>query len=130
MSKIGKRPVSIPKEVKIEAKGTSLHIEGPKGKFDYSVPYGISVKKEEQALLVERKADTKQMRAFHGLVRSLIFNMIEGATKGFKKELEIVGIGYKAQIKGNNLVVSSLIRSTIRDSGSGNTGDSNWPKTP
>lgn len=105
MSKIGKKPIDIPKDVKLEFKGQSILIQGPKGKFDYTVASGITIKIQDQKAFVEREQNTRQLRAFHGLVRSLIFNMIEGVSKGYKKELEIVGVGYKAQIEKDNLVL-------------------------
>lgn len=105
MSKIGKKIIDIPKDVKVELKGLSVLIEGTKGKFNYPLIQGITVKIEEQKVFVQRQADTQKLRAYHGLVRSLISNMIEGVSKGFKKELEIVGVGYKAQIEKDNLVL-------------------------
>ena len=105
MSKIGRRPIALVKEVKFNAQGSSVSVEGPRGKFQYTLPVGISVEVKDQAIFVKRNADNKQMRAFHGLARALINNMVEGVSKGFIKELEIVGVGYKAQIKGSNLVM-------------------------
>ncbi|MFC1514534.1 50S ribosomal protein L6 [Candidatus Omnitrophota bacterium] len=106
MSKIGRRPIEVPKEVKVQIKGSSVSVEGPKGTFQWALPLGISLEQKEQTLQVERSHDTKQLRAFHGLARALIANMVQGSSKGFVKELEIVGVGYKAQLKGTTLVMS------------------------
>ncbi|MBN2120105.1 MAG: 50S ribosomal protein L6 [Candidatus Omnitrophica bacterium] len=105
MSKIGRRPIDLPKEVKLEIKGSEVSVKGPKGNFSYRLPNGVTVKLEEQKLSFSREADTKQLRAFHGLARSLVANMITGVSKGFVRELEIVGVGYKAQFKDNTLVL-------------------------
>jgi large subunit ribosomal protein L6 len=105
MSKIGKRPIALPKEVKFNAQGSSVSVEGPKGKFQYTLPMGIGAEVKDENILVTRGADNKQMRSFHGLARALIANMVKGVSKGFSKELEIVGVGYKAQVKGSSLVL-------------------------
>ncbi len=105
MSRIGRNPININKGVKVQIKGNSVFVEGPKGKLSYESPKGISVEESGDKLLVKRAADTKQLKAFHGLARSLIANMVEGVDKGFKKELEIKGVGYKVQKKGNSIVL-------------------------
>ncbi len=99
MSKIGRKPIDLPSEVKIQVKDGLVTVEGPKGKLEYTLPSGITLREEKAKIFIERKVDTKQLRAFHGLVRALISNMVEGVSKGFKKELEIVGVGYKAELK-------------------------------
>jgi len=106
MSKIGRKPIQLEKDIKVEIKSPVISIEGLKGKLEYRIPDGISIRKDNGQLIVERTAETKQLRSFHGLVRALVSNMVEGTGKGFTKELEIVGVGYKAQIKGDTLVLN------------------------
>lgn len=106
MSKIGRIPIVLPSGVKVKIEGSLVSVEGPKGKLDYLLRSGIKVLQKDNKILVERAQDTKQMRAFHGLARALIFNMVEGVTRGFKKELEIVGIGYKAEVKKGMLFLN------------------------
>ena len=103
MSRIGKKPVDIPKDVKIEVKDNSVYVEGPKGKLTQSFSPRITVEAKDGKVLVKRLHDTKQDRALHGLYRSLISKMIKGVTEGYTKELEIIGVGFKAQMQGNNL---------------------------
>lgn len=103
MSRIGKKPIVIPKEVKIEQKDGFILVEGPKGKLSRDIPSRINVEVKESEILVKRNADSKLDRALHGLYRALIFNMLKGVTDGYKKELEIIGVGFRAQIQGNNL---------------------------
>jgi len=103
MSRIGKKPLAIPKEVKIEAKDGKVFVEGPKGKLEQSFSSRISVEIKDGQLSVKRLADTKMDRSLHGLYRSLINNMIKGVTEGYTKELEIIGVGFKAAVQGNTL---------------------------
>ena len=106
MSRIGKEPVVIPKEVKVKIEGRTCFIEAAKHKTEFKIPLGISVEQSENTLLLKRDNDTKPLKSLHGTIRALLNNVIEGVTQGFKKELEIVGVGYKAQIKGKNLVLN------------------------
>ena len=106
MSRIGKRPISIPQGVKVQKKDNTVHVEGPKGKLDYTLPYGINVEIKDNTLAVSRSADNKQQRALHGLARALLANMIKGVVEEFSKQLEIVGVGYKAQISGKRLIIN------------------------
>lgn len=106
MSRIGKQPVVLPKEVKVKIEGQSVLVEGSKSKLSLTVPQGIKVETQEGGLAVKRDDDTKELKSLHGTIRMLLANMVEGVTKGFKKELEIVGVGYKAQLKGEKLVLS------------------------
>jgi large subunit ribosomal protein L6 len=106
MSRIGKRPIDIPDGVEINIKGNSISVKGSKGKLDWVFPPSMSVVKEGNKLIVTRPDDTKQKRALHGLTRSLIANMVKGVSDGYRLEMEIVGIGYKADLKGNSLVFS------------------------
>ena len=103
MSRIGKKPVEVPKEAKVEIKDSQVTIEGPKGKLSCVLSSRIKIEHKDNQLLITRVSDIKTDKALHGLYRSLIFNMIKGVTQGYVKELEIIGTGYKAQIQGNAL---------------------------
>ena len=103
MSRIGKKPIPVPQGVKVAIQGASVHVEGPKGKLSHSVPVGISVKADPSVVTVDRSSDHRNVRALHGLTRSLIANMVHGVKDGFERKLEIVGIGYRCQVQGKNL---------------------------
>jgi len=103
MSRIGKKPIAIPSGVKVEAKDGSVFVEGPKGKLNRVLSSRIPLEIKDNQVIVKRVADTKQDRSLHGLYRALINNMIKGVTEGYTKELEIIGVGFKAQAQGNNL---------------------------
>ncbi len=103
MSRIGKIPVILPKEVKVSITPTEVNLEGPKGKQKLVLPYGIKVEQKAEGLCISRANDTKQSRANHGTVRALIKNMIQGVAKGHVKNLEIQGIGFRAQATGQKL---------------------------
>jgi large subunit ribosomal protein L6 len=103
MSRIGKKPIPVPQGVTIAVDGNTVHAEGPKGKLSQLVPDSVSVKVESNVLTVERSSDHRTVRALHGLTRSLIANMVQGVKDGFERKLEIVGIGYRAQVQGKNL---------------------------
>ncbi len=103
MSRIGKKPVTLPKEVKIEVKDGIVFVEGPKGKLNRKLSDRISIEIKDGVLLVKRAADTKLDKSLHGLFRALIVNMIKGVTDGYVKELEIIGVGFKAAVQGSNL---------------------------
>jgi len=105
MSRIGKKPVPIGK-AKVAIAGQKINVEGPKGKLALDVHPRIKVKQEDGNLIVERPDDEKPSKALHGLTRALLANMIEGVTNGYKKSLEIQGVGYKAEQKGKNIVLS------------------------
>lgn len=105
MSRIGKKPVALGK-AKATVNGQKVTVEGAKGKLDLDVPAGISVKVEGTELVVARPNDERQNKALHGLTRALLANMVEGVSNGYKKVLEIQGVGYKAELKGKNLVLS------------------------
>ncbi len=107
MSRIGKKPLEIPNEVKVSCAASGVvTVEGPKGKLDYRVPEGFKVEVKEGRLFAYRPFDTKQDKAKHGLVRSLLNNMIIGVTKGYQKDLEISGVGFKAQAQGKALTLT------------------------
>jgi large subunit ribosomal protein L6 len=107
MSRIGKKPVPVG-NAKISISGKHLKFEGPKGKLELNVHPLVEVKLDEptKSIVVTRKGDEKQDKALHGLTRALIANCIEGVSTGFKKVLELRGVGYKAEIKGKNLILS------------------------
>lgn len=105
MSRIGKKPLNLPKEVKIEAKDGLIYVEGPKGKLQRKLSDRISIEVKDNLLFVKRQGDTKLARSLHGLFRALINNMVKGVTEGYVKELEIIGIGYKAALQGDKLVM-------------------------
>jgi large subunit ribosomal protein L6 len=105
MSRIGKKPVPLGK-AKASVNGQKVLIEGAKGKLDLNVHPLITVKMEGAELIVTRPNDESESKALHGLTRALLANMVEGVTNGYKKSLEIQGVGYKADLKGKNLVLS------------------------
>lgn len=103
MSRIGKKVVMIPKDVKIEAKDGAVFVQGPKGKLGRKLSDRITLDIKDNQLLVKRVADTKLDKSMHGLYRALIVNMIKGVTEGYVKELEIIGVGFKAAVSGDKL---------------------------
>lgn len=105
MSKIGKRPILIPKEIKVSLADGAVLIEGPKGKQSFILPAGIKAVIKENNLMLIRDSDEKQNKAFHGMARSQLSSIIKGLKDGFSKDLEIVGVGYRAQVSGKNLVL-------------------------
>ena len=106
MSRVGRKVIPVPKAVKVQIGAEALQIEGPKGKLTTPVPPGISFKLENGELAASRRNDERQQRAFHGLARALASNAIKGVTEGFSRELDIVGVGYKAAVEGNKVVLS------------------------
>jgi len=106
MSRIGKKPIALPAGVKYKVEGNTVLVEGPKGKVSAMIATGITLKTEGGNLLVER-SDEKQA-PFHGLTRALVYNAVTGVTKGWTKDLDIVGIGYRAELKGKGMVVFTL----------------------
>ncbi len=103
MSRLGKIPVAVPKEVKISISDRLLTVEGPKGKLSREVPFGIKIEQKDSTVFVQRTSDTKQNRANHGTVRANLVNMVVGVTQGYKKNLEIQGVGFRAQVQGQEL---------------------------
>jgi large subunit ribosomal protein L6 len=106
MSRIGKKPIAVPAGVKISVQGNVVSVQGPKGKLETPLPSGITVEQKDGHLHAVRPDDSHA--AVHGLARALVFNAVEGVTNGWKKELEIVGIGYRVELKGKNTVVFTL----------------------
>ncbi|MGO8699980.1 MAG: 50S ribosomal protein L6 [Limisphaerales bacterium] len=103
MSRIGKQPVTVPAQVKVQVKGQNVHVEGPKGKLDFDLPRRTSAKLDGSSLVVSREGDDAQARALHGLSRSIVNNMVKGVSEGFVKKLEIQGVGFKATVQGKNV---------------------------
>src|SRR2546425_128466 len=106
MSRIGKKPIAIPKGVTVKIEGNTVMVQGPKGKLDTPLPSGITVEQKDGTLLALRENDSHA--AVHGLARALVNNAVEGVTKGWTRDLEIVGIGYRAELKGKGIVVFNL----------------------
>jgi large subunit ribosomal protein L6 len=105
MSRIGKQPISVPDGVTVTVEPGQVAVKGPKGELAERVVGDMEVTQEEGSVLVKRPTDRGEHRALHGLTRSLIANMVEGVTNGFEKRLEIQGVGYRAQLQGNKLVL-------------------------
>lgn len=108
MSRVGKKPIDIPKGVEVHVGNGVVQVKGPKGSLLQPVPPGISVTVEEGKVVVTRASDEQQLRALHGTTRALLANAIAGVSQGFKRELDIVGVGYKAEVKGPRELVFSL----------------------
>ncbi|MCB9831891.1 MAG: 50S ribosomal protein L6 [Planctomycetes bacterium] len=107
MSRIGNKPVSVPSDVSVDVSGATIKVKGAKGELSQSFErYYVDIKVESNEVLVERKGDTKPHRARHGLYRALVANMVEGCSKGFKKTLEITGVGYNAKAAGQKLTMN------------------------
>ena len=102
MSRIGKAPILVPNGVEVGISDKSIEVKGPKGSLDFEVPGSISVRQDGDQIYVERPDDERTNRALHGLTRSLINNMVIGVSERFSKELEIIGVGYRAQVKGQS----------------------------
>jgi large subunit ribosomal protein L6 len=103
MSRIGKMPISLPKEVKIASDPSKVEVTGPKGLLTHLLPQGISISVDGVKILVQRANDQRTTKALQGLTRSLVSNMVTGVTKGFEKKLEIVGVGFRADLQGSTL---------------------------
>jgi large subunit ribosomal protein L6 len=119
MSRIGKKPIAIPGGVTITVDGNVVKAKGPKGELQEEINSDLSVNVEEGQVVLERPSDAKEHRAMHGLYRTLVHNMIVGVSEGYRKDLELVGVGYKAEAKGQllelNLGFSHLIAIVIPD---------------
>ncbi|MBD2625637.1 MULTISPECIES: 50S ribosomal protein L6 [Nostocaceae] len=106
MSRIGKRPITVPAKVQVAIDGTSVVVKGPKGELSRTLPANVTVSQEGETLLVTRRDETRTSRQLHGLSRTLVANMVEGVSIGFQRRLEIQGVGYRAQVQGRNLVLN------------------------
>ena len=107
MSRIGKKPITLPAKVKLNVGGAGeINVEGPKGKLSWTLPPAIKARVEGSSVIFDRKDETRQVRALHGLSRALLANMVTGVSTGFVKELEIQGVGFKAALQGDKLNLS------------------------
>ena len=104
MSRVGKKAIEVPKDVKVTITGSTVEVQGPKGSLMTSIPEGISFKLEDGVLTAERASEEKA--ALHGLARALVANAVTGVTKGFTQEMDIVGVGYKAELRGRSVLFS------------------------
>jgi large subunit ribosomal protein L6 len=104
MSRIGNKLITVPSAVKVQIKDGAVEVQGPKGKMAVAVPRGIRFEQKDGTLIAKR--DSEEQRALHGLARALVANAVVGVTQGFKKDLDIVGVGYRAEVKGKNVVLA------------------------
>ena len=108
MSRVGRSPITVPSGVTVTLSGATVSVKGPQGTLERTLPQGISIAEEGDTLVVSRPDDERRHRALHGLSRSLVANMVSGVTEGFTKELEIVGVGYRATARGPNALELAL----------------------
>lgn len=106
MSRIGKRPISVPGKVTVTVEGQHISVKGPKGELNRVLPGEVTVELEGDQLLVKRINESRAARARHGLCRTLVSNMVEGVSQGFERRLQIQGVGYRAQVQGRNLILN------------------------
>lgn len=106
MSRIGKKPIDIPAGVDVKLAENNIKVKGPKGELNWSVPAETAISVENNTVVIGRSDDSKKVKALHGLTRSLIANMVQGVTSGYKRVLDIVGVGYRAQVQGSKIVLS------------------------
>jgi large subunit ribosomal protein L6 len=99
MSRIGKLPITVPKGVTVTIDGNVVRVKGPKGELSHTLPGGISISRTDETLNLTRASDESNHKSLHGLSRSLVANMVEGVTQGYRKQLEITGVGYKAEVR-------------------------------
>jgi large subunit ribosomal protein L6 len=108
MSRVGRSPIAVPSNVTVTLSGSTVNVKGPQGTLERSLPEGITIAQDGDTLVVSRPDDERMHRALHGLSRSLVANMVSGVTDGFTKELEIVGVGYRATARGTNTIELAL----------------------
>ncbi len=106
MSRIGQKPINIPKGVDVKINGYAITVKGSKGELKWNFPADLKVTVQDGSLIVERPSDTIKLKALHGLTRNIISNMVEGVSNGYQKVLEISGVGYKAQVQGRKMVLA------------------------
>ncbi len=106
MSRVGNLPIEVPAGVDVKINGSYVHVKGPKGELEWTFSPEITIKRNEGMILVERHSDEPMHRALHGTTRSLINNMVVGVSEGYERVLEIVGVGYRAEMDGKNLVIN------------------------
>jgi large subunit ribosomal protein L6 len=114
MSRIGQAPITIPSGVSISIVGRTITVNGPKGELQKSFPEGVDFQQDDGVLTVTRSSETPEVRALHGLARSLVANMVQGVTEGFEKRLEIHGVGYRAAKQGNDIELSVGFSHTVK----------------
>jgi large subunit ribosomal protein L6 len=107
MSRIGKKPITLPQGITAEVEGNTIVVKGPKGSLDFTFKEEMTVNINESEIVVERPSESKAHRALHGTTRALINNMVVGVSEGFKKNLKMIGVGYRAALQGNTLVLSA-----------------------
>ncbi len=103
MSRVGKIPVDIPDGVDVKIQKSLITVKGPKGELKWTYPTGIKVSVQDKTVIIERPADTKQFRSLHGTTRGIIANMVTGTSAGYKREMSIIGVGYRAQVQGQKI---------------------------
>ncbi len=103
MSRIGMKPISVPASVQVNISPEKVEVKGPKGVLETRIPFQIQVEVKDGRIVISRNSEDKQTKSFHGLTRALINNTVVGVTEGFKKQLKIIGVGYRAEVKGKNL---------------------------
>jgi large subunit ribosomal protein L6 len=113
MSRIGRLPINVPAGVTVTIEGSTVKVKGPKGELSQKLPSGITVDRTENVLDVKRASEETNHKSLHGLTRSLIANMVEGVTKGYQKQLEIMGVGYKAEVRPYGLQLALGFSHTI-----------------
>ena len=106
MSRVGRKPIPVPAAVKINQDGSNVTVSGPKGSLNRTLHPDMILRLEDGVLQVDRPSDSREHRALHGLTRSLVANMVEGVNTGFRKEMDIIGVGYRAQMQGQRLVMA------------------------
>jgi large subunit ribosomal protein L6 len=105
MSRVGRLPVEIPSGVEVKIQGTHVHVKGPKGELEHTFPPVVGISFDNNRISVQRKAEDKFHRSMHGTARAVINNMVVGVSQGFEKELQIEGVGYRAEMSGDNLIL-------------------------
>ena len=106
MSRIGRMPVEVPQGVEVEIMGSHVRVKGPKGQLEHTFPAAMDISMEDGQIAVKRPSDEGRHRALHGMTRALVNNMVVGVTQGFEKVLEVNGVGYRAELKGENLILN------------------------
>src|SRR3982074_3503064 len=106
MSRIGKLPIPVPSGVNVEVQNNHVTVEGPRGRLERGLPAQITINVEGGTIVCQRPSDVREHRSLHGLTRTLVANMVTGVSTGFRKELELVGVGYRAQKQGEDLVLA------------------------
>ncbi len=106
MSRVGEKPIILPEGIKAHIEGNIFSVEGPKGKLTKKIPSEIKVEVKEQEIIVKRPSNAKSHKSLHGLSRTLLANMVKGVSKGFQKSLDIIGVGYKANLKSDKVILS------------------------